>query len=281
MPDNGPMTSACPLKAAIATTPRNAAAVLSYESCAEATARATDRLILKPLICRRMLRFASRRRSQRVFARLYLTDIAHAPDIESPRRPPADSNLRRCLICGRRRGPVHQRSGMVRVLIADADAATRGTLRRILEGDSCWQVCGEASTGPQAVEIALGYRCARSRNTGDERLGSDAPDQEGAAKHRDPDSHDARDRRSDPYSSHCRRSSLSPQSAADQQVSAAVDALSQHRPYLMGTTRQSVLDAYLKTTEADRRLADRPLASARSHGLTRYAVSNGAIFEEA
>ena len=150
---------------------------------------------------------------------------------------------------------------MVRVLIADADETTRGTLRRILQGDSRWQVCGAVSTGPQAVEIAL-------------RLSPDIavldlaiPEMNGLEATRQikkalPSTevlilmmHETDDLTRDLLIAGARGYLL--KAAADQQIAAAVDALSHHRPYLTGKTRQAVLDAYLKTTDAERgRFAD-------------------------
>ena len=39
-----------------------------------------------------------------------------------------------------------------RILIADDDAAIRLLLRRLLEKERDWQVCGEASNGVEAIE---------------------------------------------------------------------------------------------------------------------------------
>ena len=44
---------------------------------------------------------------------------------------------------------------MVRILIADDDVTVRTRLRRLLEKKRDWQVCGEAASGPQAIELAL------------------------------------------------------------------------------------------------------------------------------
>jgi DNA-binding NarL/FixJ family response regulator len=45
---------------------------------------------------------------------------------------------------------------MLRVLIADSDPASREQLRRLVEKQLDWRVCGAASSGPEAVELALG-----------------------------------------------------------------------------------------------------------------------------
>lgn len=145
---------------------------------------------------------------------------------------------------------------MVRVLIADADETASGTLRRILESDRRWQVCAEASTGPQAVEIAL-------------RLSPDItvlnlamPEMNGLqATHQIKKAlpntevlilmiHETDDLIRDLLVAGARGCLL--KANAEQQIAAAVDALSQHRPYLTGKARQAVLDAYLATTDAER-----------------------------
>ena len=41
-----------------------------------------------------------------------------------------------------------------RILIADDDSTIRMLLRRLLEGHAAWEVCGEASTGSDAIEKA-------------------------------------------------------------------------------------------------------------------------------
>ena len=40
----------------------------------------------------------------------------------------------------------------LRILVADDHAVVRRGVRALLEGQMDWQVCGEASTGPEAVE---------------------------------------------------------------------------------------------------------------------------------
>src|SRR4051812_15159175 len=46
----------------------------------------------------------------------------------------------------------------VRILIADEHELARQGMRTILQGEPGWQVCGEASTGSQAVAQALELR---------------------------------------------------------------------------------------------------------------------------
>lgn len=42
----------------------------------------------------------------------------------------------------------------IRILVADDDPAIRMLLRRLLETHACWEVCGEASDGNEAVNEA-------------------------------------------------------------------------------------------------------------------------------
>jgi DNA-binding NarL/FixJ family response regulator len=42
----------------------------------------------------------------------------------------------------------------IRILVADDDPTIRMLLRRLLETHPCWQVCGEATNGSEAVEQA-------------------------------------------------------------------------------------------------------------------------------
>src|SRR5437868_2384284 len=42
----------------------------------------------------------------------------------------------------------------IRILVADDDPTIRMLLRRLLETHACWEVCGEATNGSEAVEQA-------------------------------------------------------------------------------------------------------------------------------
>ena len=44
---------------------------------------------------------------------------------------------------------------MVRILIADAHEVARRGLRVLIEGRSGWRICGEATTGPEAIDKAV------------------------------------------------------------------------------------------------------------------------------
>ena len=52
------------------------------------------------------------------------------------------------------RGSSFEECVPVRIMIADDNAIVRSTLRGLLETRADWQVCGEATSGPQAVEQA-------------------------------------------------------------------------------------------------------------------------------
>lgn len=50
--------------------------------------------------------------------------------------------------------PISQNPVSVRILIADDDVSIRRLLRRLLEGHSDWNVCGEATNGQEAIQQA-------------------------------------------------------------------------------------------------------------------------------
>jgi len=84
---------------------------------------------------------------------------------------------------------------MLRILIADDHQMIRQGLRQLLEGHKDWEICGEAATGRQAVELALKLSphvvvldLAMPELNG---LEATRTDQEGAAEHRSSDLHDA------------------------------------------------------------------------------------------
>lgn len=146
---------------------------------------------------------------------------------------------------------------MVRILIADADAMVRARLRRLLEQEPGWQVCGEAANGAQAVELALKMAphvavldLAMPEINGLEatrRIRKALPNTEVLIFA----THEADDVTRDLLSAGARGYLLT--SDADEKITAAVDALSQHRPYLTGKATRAVLDVYLKHADAGTR----------------------------
>ncbi len=146
---------------------------------------------------------------------------------------------------------------MVRILIADDDATVRTRLRRLLEKKRDWQVCGEAASGPQAIELALKLSpdVAVLDLAMPEINGLEATRQIRKAL---PDTevlifatHEADDLTRDLLSAGARGYLL--KSDADEKIIAAVDALSQHRPYLTWKATRAVLDVYLKHGNAGTR----------------------------
>ena len=146
---------------------------------------------------------------------------------------------------------------MVRILIADDDVTVRTRLRRLLEKKRDWQVCGEAASGPQAIELALRLspHVAVLDLAMPEINGLEATRQIRKAL---PDTevlifatHEADDLTRDLLSAGARGYLL--KSDADEKIIAAVDALSQHRPYLTWKATRAVLDVYLKHGNAGTR----------------------------
>ncbi|MGO8920171.1 MAG: response regulator [Stellaceae bacterium] len=138
----------------------------------------------------------------------------------------------------------------VRILIADGSEAARKELRRILEQRRDWQVCGEASTGRQTVDLALRLRpdvavldLAVPEMNGLEatrRIKKALPGTEILLL----TTHEAEDLTRDILGTGARGYLL--RCDAAKEISAAVEALSQHKPYLTWKATRAVLVAYLE-----------------------------------
>ena len=138
---------------------------------------------------------------------------------------------------------------MVRILIADHSDIGRDRLRAILNQHLGWEVCGEASTGRQAVQLAAGLepdivilelalpelnglvaaRRIRERHPKTEILILT--------------SHETDDLIRDVLIAGAR--ACLPKADASEHIAAAVDALSQHQPYLTQRVANAVVSRFL------------------------------------
>lgn len=155
----------------------------------------------------------------------------------------------------------------------------------MLEKNTGWRICGEASTGRQAVELALRLRphvaildLAMREVNGLEaarRINKALPGTEILVL----TTHDAGDLARDVLRAGARGYLL--RADAAENIVAAVEALSQHRPYLTWSATQAVLDAFL-AHGAEAKSAGRPsgLLTAREREVLQLLAegrSNGAI----
>jgi DNA-binding NarL/FixJ family response regulator len=143
---------------------------------------------------------------------------------------------------------------MVRILIADGDDASRDRLRRLLDRNVDWRVCGEASTGREAIELAL--RLAPHVAILDLAL----PEMNGLEalrriKRVRPDTeilvltaHETEDLIRDLLTAGAQACLV--KTEAPEHIAAAVAALAEHRPYLTPTVAHAVLDVFLAHGEA-------------------------------
>ena len=138
---------------------------------------------------------------------------------------------------------------MIRILIADADLANRERYRRLLESQASWQVCGIASTGQEALDLARDLSpqvaiidLALPGMNGLEvvrQLRRTCPQTEIAVV----TAHETDDLVRDLLVAGA-QACLVERAAADHLV-AAVEALAQHRAYLTPTVMDAVLEVYL------------------------------------
>lgn len=145
---------------------------------------------------------------------------------------------------------------MLRILIADDHPMIRRGLRQLLE-HHCkdWEVCGEASTGRQAVELASKLRphVVVLDLAMPELNGLEATRQ---IKKAQPNTevliytmHESQDVTRDVLRAGARGYLL--KSDASREIVAAIEALAEHKPYLTGTVSKTMLNAYLRQGQAD------------------------------
>lgn len=138
---------------------------------------------------------------------------------------------------------------MLRILIADDHQLIRQGLRQLLEAHEGWEVCAEASTGRQAVELALNLRphvvtldIAMPELNGLEatrRIKKALPGTEVLILTVHDIEHLMRDVLSAGARAYLLKSDPSPQ------IVAAIEALAEHKPYFTWKVSKTLLDAYL------------------------------------
>ena len=138
---------------------------------------------------------------------------------------------------------------MLRILIADNNDSSRARLRAVLNQHLGWQVCAEASAGPEAVQLALALEPqvvildlalpALNGLVAARQIKEARPDIEILAL----TSHETDDLIRDVLIAGAQ--ACLPKTDAYEQVAAAVDALSQHRPYLTQRVANAVLNSFL------------------------------------
>jgi DNA-binding NarL/FixJ family response regulator len=142
---------------------------------------------------------------------------------------------------------------MIRILLADDHEIVRRGLRQLLEAREDWTVCGEAANGREAVALALEltpdvavFDVAMPELNGIEathRLRQELPDTEVLVY----SMHDAEHLVHGALAAGARGYVL--KSDAAEHLVAAIEALSQRRPFLSSAVTQPVIDTYLRVEE--------------------------------
>lgn len=145
---------------------------------------------------------------------------------------------------------------MVRILIADDHEMIRRGLRHILENHQDWEVCGEASNGRQALELA------QKTLPNVILMDLSMPEMNGleatrAIKKALPHTeiliftmHETEELMRDVLSAGARGYLL--KADASRQIVSAVEALAEHRPYFTWKVSKTMLDTYLAHGQASR-----------------------------
>ena len=142
----------------------------------------------------------------------------------------------------------------LRILIVDDHAVVRRGVRSLLESHEGWEVCGEATTGRDAVEQCRQLRpdvvvmdlSLPGLNGLDatRQILKDAPDTEVLVL----TMHHSEELARDVLQAGARGYVL--KSDADENLITAVDSLRQHKPFLTSTVTEFVLDGYVRRGDA-------------------------------
>jgi DNA-binding NarL/FixJ family response regulator len=143
----------------------------------------------------------------------------------------------------------------LRILVVDDHAVVRRGVRSLLESQEGWEVCGEATTGRDAVEQSRRLRphvvvmdlSLPELNGLDatRQILKDAPETEVLVL----TMHQSEELARDVLQAGARGYVL--KSDADENLIAAVDNLRQHKPFLTATVTEFVLDGYIRRDGAD------------------------------
>jgi DNA-binding NarL/FixJ family response regulator len=138
----------------------------------------------------------------------------------------------------------------LRILVVDDHAVVRRGVRALLESHEGWEVCGEATTGRDAVEMTRRLRpdvvvmdlSLPGLNGLDatRQILKDAPDTEVLVL----TMHHSEELARDVLQAGARGYVL--KNDADENLLAAVDSLRQHKPFLTSTVTEFMLDDYLR-----------------------------------
>jgi DNA-binding NarL/FixJ family response regulator len=150
----------------------------------------------------------------------------------------------------------------LRILVVDDHAVVRRGVRSLLESHEGWEVCGEATTGRDAVEqsrrlqpdvVVMDLSLPELNGLDATRqILKDAPDAEVLVL----TMHHSEELARDVLKAGARGYVL--KSDADENLIAAVDSLRQHKPFLTSTVTEFVLDDYMRRAGG---LDDRPSIS--------------------
>jgi DNA-binding NarL/FixJ family response regulator len=142
----------------------------------------------------------------------------------------------------------------LRILVVDDHAVVRRGVRSLLESHEGWEVCGEATTGRDAVEQSRRLRpdvvvmdlSLPELNGLDatRQILKDAPDTEVLVL----TMHHSEELARDVLQAGARGYVL--KSDADENLITAVDSLRQHKPFLTSTVTEFVLDGYVRRGDA-------------------------------
>jgi DNA-binding NarL/FixJ family response regulator len=154
----------------------------------------------------------------------------------------------------------------LRILVVDDHAVVRRGVRSLLESQEGWEVCGEATTGREAVEQSRSLRpdvvvmdlSLPELNGLDatRQILKEAPDTEVLVL----TMHQSEQLAHDVLQAGARGYVL--KADADENLIAAVDSLRQHKPFLTATVTEFVLDDYLRRgDEAQNNLGRDPVTT--------------------
>jgi DNA-binding NarL/FixJ family response regulator len=142
----------------------------------------------------------------------------------------------------------------LRILVVDDHAVVRRGVRSLLESHEGWEVCGEATTGREAVEQSRRLRpdvvvmdlSLPEQNGLDatRQILKDAPDTEVLVL----TMHHSEELARDVLKAGARGYVL--KADADENLIAAIDSLRRHKPYLTGTVTEFVLGDYARRKDA-------------------------------